>query len=191
MRVESDCGTYRRCGGCNLRHIRYEDTLKIKQNIVQNLINKELETKLEVKETIGMKEPYYYRNKVQFPVGYNKDNKIVKGVYANRTHEIIETQGCLIQNKQSEMIANFIIEFMIKHNIPAYNEKNRKGIIRHIVVKSRYKTNQVMCIIVVNQMKIPKEHELVKGLLENFSEYRNYCKKNVNTKNTECNIRKY
>lgn len=183
MRVESDCGTYRRCGGCNLRHIRYENTLKIKQNIVQNLINKELETKLEVKETIGMKEPYYYRNKVQFPVGYNKDNKIVKGVYANRTHEIIETQGCLIQNKQSEMIANFIIEFMIKHNIPAYNEKNRKGIIRHIVVKVGIKTNQVMCIIVVNQMKIPKEHELVKGLLENFPNIETIVK-NVNTKNT-------
>ena len=183
MRIESDCSTYKRCGGCNLRHIKYEDTLKIKQNIVQNLINKGLETKLEVKETIGMEEPYHYRNKVQFPVGYNKDNKVIKGVYANRTHEIIETQGCLIQNKQSEMIANFIIEFMIKHNIPAYDEKDRTGIIRHIVVKIGIKTNQLMCIIVVNQIKIPKEKELVKELLEKFPNIETIVK-NINTKNT-------
>ena len=64
-RIESDCSTYKRCGGCNLRHIRYEETLKMKQNAVQSLVNKTLKTKIQVQETLGMENPYYYRNKAQ------------------------------------------------------------------------------------------------------------------------------
>ena len=74
-RVESDCNTYKRCGGCDLRHIDYEETLNIKQNMVQNLVNKTLNNKIEVNKTIGMGNPYNYRNKAQYPVGYNKENE--------------------------------------------------------------------------------------------------------------------
>lgn len=71
-RLESDCSTYKRCGGCNLRHVKYDETLKIKQNLVQSLVNKTLKNKIKVKETIGMENPYYYRNKAQFPIGKDK-----------------------------------------------------------------------------------------------------------------------
>jgi len=64
-RVESDCTTYKRCGGCSLRHIQYEETLKMKQNAVQSLVNKTLKSKIEVQETLGMERPYHYRNKAQ------------------------------------------------------------------------------------------------------------------------------
>ena len=72
-RNKADCNTYKRCGGCNLRHIDYQYTLKMKKDKVQNLADKSLKTKLQVLDTIGMQEPYYYRNKAQFPVGYNKE----------------------------------------------------------------------------------------------------------------------
>lgn len=182
-RMDSDCVTYKRCGGCNLRHMKYKDTLELKRNTVQNLVNKTLQTNLEVKETIGMEKPYHYRNKAQFPVGYNKNNDLVTGVYANRSHDIIETNGCFIQNEQSEKIAKFIIQFMKKYNIAAYDEKNRTGIVRHIVVKVGIKTNEIMCIIVVNQEKLPKEEELVEELLKQFSNIKTIIK-NVNCKNT-------
>ena len=71
-RQDLDCNTYKRCGGCNLRHMKYEETLKLKKAIVQNLVNKLLEQKITVKETIGMEKPFFYRNKAQYPVGYNK-----------------------------------------------------------------------------------------------------------------------
>ena len=77
-RVESDCITYKRCGGCSLRHVKYEETLKMKQNSVQNLVNKTLDNKVEVEDVLEMDNPYYYRNKVQFPVGINKEGKWVK-----------------------------------------------------------------------------------------------------------------
>ena len=104
-RVEADCATYKRCGGCSLRHIRYDETLAIKRNMVQNLVNKNLSNKVIVNEVIGMESPYYYRNKLQYPVGTNKDGKPVMGVYANRTHEIIPIQKCLIQNREAENVA--------------------------------------------------------------------------------------
>ena len=88
-RVELDCATYKRCGGCNLRHIDYEETLEIKRNIVQNLVDKTLKNKIEVDSVLGMGNPYHYRNKAQYPVGIGKDGKPVIGVFANRTHEII------------------------------------------------------------------------------------------------------
>ena len=88
-RAELDCATYKRCGGCNLRHINYEETLNIKRDIVQNLVDKTLKNKIEVEPVLGMGNPYHYRNKAQYPVGIGKDGKPVIGVFANRTHEII------------------------------------------------------------------------------------------------------
>ena len=76
-RVEPDCSTYKRCGGCNLRHIEYQYTLTMKQQIVQNLISKSTKTPIRVNETIGMVQPYYYRNKLQYPVGLDKNKEIV------------------------------------------------------------------------------------------------------------------
>ena len=96
-RVNSDCTTYKRCGGCKLRHIKYEKTLKMKQNAVQSLVNKTLKNKIKVEETLGMENPYHYRNKAQYPVGINKEGKKVIGVFANRTHEIIPIEKCYIQ----------------------------------------------------------------------------------------------
>ena len=74
-RIESDCTTYTRCGGCNLRHIKYEHTLEMKKNTVQNLVNKNLKQKIQVQPVLGMDNPYNYRNKVQYPVGLNKDGQ--------------------------------------------------------------------------------------------------------------------
>ena len=182
-RIESDCITYKRCGGCNLRHIKYEETLKMKQNAVQSLVNKTLKTKIQVQETLGMENPYCYRNKAQYPVGIDKNGKPIIGVFANRTHEIIPIQKCFIQNEKSEKLAKFVFNWIVKNNISIYNEKTRKGLIRHIVTKIGIKTNEIMCVIVINGSKIPNEQELVQEILEKFPEVKTIVK-NINTKNT-------
>ena len=182
-RCDEDCSTYKRCGGCDLRHIKYEKTLEIKKNMVQSLVNKTLENKVDVNNTVGMEKPFNYRNKAQYPVGINKNGEPIFGVFANRTHEIIPIDNCKIQTKISERIAQYVINFMKDNKIKVYDEKNNKGVLRHIVVKVGMKTNEVMCVLVVNEEKIKNEDELVKGLIAAFPEIKTVVK-NVNTKNT-------
>ncbi len=182
-RQDVDCNTYKRCGGCNLRHVKYEETLKMKQNAVQSLVNKTLKNKLQVKETVGMENPLHYRNKAQYPIGINKRGEPVIGVFANRTHEVIPIDNCLIQNKKSEEIAKFIIEFIKEKNISIYDEKTGKGLVRHIVTKVGIKTGEIMCVIVINGYKIPNENELVENLKTRYPEIKAIVK-NINMKNT-------
>ena len=182
-RKESDCNTYNRCGGCNLRHINYEDTLIIKKNTVQNLVNKTLSKDITVDNTIGMENPLHYRNKAQYPIGYNKNGEIVTGVYANRTHEIVPMNNCKIQNKISEDIAKWIINFMKENKITAYNENSNEGTIRHVVVRVGIHSNEIMCILVTNERNIVNEENLVKGLTDNFKNIKTIVK-NINSENT-------
>ena len=182
-RKESDCATYKRCGGCSLRHMTYEHTLKLKRQVVQNLVNKGLKKKVEVLEIIGMENPYNYRNKAQYPVGLNSDGQPEVGVFAQRTHTIIPIQTCLIQTEISQKIAKTIIDFVKEKNIQVYNEENQKGLLRHIVIKVGKYTNQVMCILVVNDSKFDQEQELVKLLCEKYPEIKTIVK-NINNKNT-------
>ena len=182
-RVEPDCATYKRCGGCSIRHIKYDETLKIKKDMVQNLVNKGLEGKIEVNNVIGMENPYYYRNKLQYPVGTSKEGKPIMGVFANRTHEIIPVEECLIQNREAEKLAKEVFEFIKQNNISIYSESTKTGAIRHIIAKIGIKTNELMCIIVTNEEKIEYEEELVKNIVEKFSNLKTVIK-NINNKNT-------
>ena len=183
FRQESDCSTYKRCGGCNLRHIKYNQTLRIKQNAVQSLVNKTLRNKIEVQETVGMENPFHYRNKAQYPFGVNKEGEPVIGVFANRTHEVIPMENCLIQNPQSEEIAKYILNFIKENKISIYNEKTGRGLFRHVVIKVGIKTGQIMCILVLNGKNIPNEKQLVEELIKRFQSIESIVK-NINMKNT-------
>lgn len=182
-RIEPDCKTYKRCGGCNLRHIKYQETLKLKQNAVQSLVDKTLKNKIKVKETVGMENPYYYRNKVQYPVGIDKNGKPQIGVFANRSHEIIPIEKCFIQNEKSEEIAKYIFELWNENNYTIYNEETRKGLLRHIVIKTGIKTNQYMCILVVNGQGFDNEKEFASEIANKYKEITSIIV-NSNMKNT-------
>ena len=183
-RIEDiDCHTYKRCGGCNLRHVKYEKTLELKRETVQNLVNKNLENKIKVQDAIGMENPFNYRNKAQYPVGIDKEGNQIIGVFANRTHEVIQIKECMIQNKQSEEIAKYICEFAKENKISVYNESTGKGLLRHIVIKVGVKTNEIMCSLVINGRELDDEKGLVEELIKRFPNIKTIVK-NINTKNT-------
>ena len=182
-RTESDCHTYKRCGGCNLRHIQYSETLNMKRNAVQSLVNKTLETKIKVEETLGMEHPYHYRNKAQYPVGIDKEGKPVIGVFANRTHEIIPIENCLIQDEKTEEIAKYIVKYITENHISIYNEKTRKGLVRHIVTKIGKRTGEIMVILVINGKEFPNEKRFAEILISKFPNIKTIVK-NINEKNT-------
>lgn len=182
-RIENDCETYQRCGGCNLRHIQYNYTLIMKQNAVQSLVNKTLKEKIQVEETLGMEHPYHYRNKTQYPVGTNEEGKPIIGVYANRTHKIIPIKQCRIGQPEAEEIAKWIMRYWDEHKLTVYQETTGKGLLRHIVIKKGWKTQEIMCILVINGKQIPKEDELANKLKKQFPKIKTIVK-NINTKNT-------
>lgn len=182
-RKKVDCTTYKRCGGCDLRHIDYEYTLKMKQAIVQNLVNKTLSKDIEVNSTIGMQDPYYYRNKLQYPIGKNDKGKAIMGVFAKRTHEIIPVENCFIQNSKAQEVAREFVSLVNEQHISVYDETSRTGAIRHIVVKVGVYTNEIMCMFVTNEEKIQNEEVLVKKLLKKFPNVKTIIK-NINQRNT-------
>ena len=145
-RVEPDCSTFNKCGGCDLRHIAYSETLKIKQEKVQNLVNKMLKNKVKVNETVGMKNPTFYRNKAIYPV--TQDKKV--GIFAKRSHNIIPINECKIQTKISQEISKYILDNW-KDSI--YDEETGKGLLRNIMVREGFKTDEIMLVLVQNGEK--------------------------------------
>lgn len=152
-RKEPDCSTYKRCGGCNLRHISYEETLKIKKEKIQNLADKTFgKEKIKIDETIGMENPFHYRNKAIYPVNQKKE----VGIYANRSHEIIPINKCFIQTELSQKIAKYIID---NWNESIYNEETQKGLLRNIMVREGFGTHEVMLVLVQTKEKNVFEKE--------------------------------
>ena len=138
-RVSPRCSKARQCGGCTLQHLAYEKQLE------------NIEEKME--PILGMEEPFYYRNKAQFPVGYDKEGNLITGFYAGRTHHIIDCTHCMIQHPVNEQILLKVLDYMKKNNITAYDEKTHKGLVRHIVTRVGFKTGEIMVCLVVNGSK--------------------------------------
>lgn len=182
-RIEYSCDTYSKCGGCKLRHIDYEYTMKIKKESVENTLKKALGRSVSVNEVIKMDSPFFYRNKLQYPVGVNENNEPIMGVFAERTHRIVPTQKCMIQNELAQKIANYILEFAKNNDIQPYNEEKLTGNLRHIVIRVGIKTNEVMVTMVLNDLRIKNEDKLVQELINNFKEIKTIVK-NKNNKNT-------
>lgn len=145
-RVEPDCSTFNKCGGCDLRHITYSETLKIKQEKVQNLVNKMLKNKVKVNETVGMENPTFYRNKAIYPV--TQDKKV--GIFAKRSHNIIPINECKIQTKISQEISKYILD---NWEDSIYDEETGKGLLRNIMVREGFKTDEIMLVLVQNGEK--------------------------------------
>lgn len=162
-RKEPDCNTYKKCGGCNLRHMTYKKTLELKKSIVQNSINKNIKQDIKVEDVIGMDNTLYYRNKLQYPVGFI-DKERVMGIYSERSHNIIPTTNCMIQNRLCQDVANYVFEYIKKNKIKVYDEETNTGTIRHIVVRIGIKTNEVLLTLVINDNRF-------KDYIEDFIEY--------------------
>lgn len=162
FRTEAPCEHFIKCGGCNLQHLDYQEQLKFKSNTVKN--NLERIGKLEnisVPITLGMENPFNYRNKAQIPV--NKKNDIINiGFFSPRSHNIININKCLIQDEINQQIIHKFREFMEENNIEPYNEENNKGLIRHIVTRISQKTNEFIICLVINSTNFKYENQLIK-----------------------------
>ena len=166
-RVEPKCEFARQCGGCQLQALSYDQQLVFKTNKVKGHLERIGGfTDIPMEPIIGMDELFHYRNKAQFPVGRNKEGKIVTGFYAGRTHNIIENRDCALGVAENKEVLDRVIAHMEKYGIEPYNEATGKGLVRHVQIRYGYFTKEVMVCLILNGNKIPKEEQLVKSLCE-------------------------
>lgn len=164
------CLKYKNCGGCNTQHIKYNYTLYIKTKLVKDTLKKQGIEYNKLNNTIGMGFPYYYRNKVQYPVrNINGENKI--GFYAKRTHDIVENKCCHIQDRVIDMLANVVFEKLMNYGFTGYNENDFSGDIRHIMIRRGYHTSEVMIVIIVNKKELLKDNRFAKFVNELDKKY--------------------
>ena len=154
-RVTALCPVARQCGGCKLQQISYDKQLHFKKGLVEGCLTRiggfekeDIEQKME--PVYGMEEPWHYRNKAQFPVGYDKEGNLVAGFYAGRTHSIVANTNCAIQAKVTHPIVEKVLSYMRENKISAYDEKNHSGLIRHILTRVGFTTGEIMVCLIVN-----------------------------------------
>ena len=176
-RVEPDCKTYKTCGGCSLRHIDYRETLVIKREKVQNLVNKSLKNRVIVEDTIGMGNVSYYRNKAIYPVCIDDNGNKNFGIYSARTHKVVPFEECFIQSEISQQIARYIID---NYNGTIYDEVNNTGSLRNIMIRFAKNTNEVMVVLVQTDNNVYID---VNALVSKFPNIRTVVI-NINSKNT-------
>ncbi|MGL4792008.1 MAG: 23S rRNA (uracil(1939)-C(5))-methyltransferase RlmD, partial [Anaerotignaceae bacterium] len=165
-RVEPACPVAKRCGGCSLQHLKYEAQLQFKTNKVKAAMERIGGfSDVTVLDTIGMENPYNYRNKAQFPVGMSKDGVAI-GFYAKHSHNIVECDSCKIQNQVNDQIVKIVKDFVSTNKISVYNEEKGSGIIRHVVTRVGFVTGEVMVCIVVNNNTLPKANALIDELIK-------------------------
>lgn len=178
------CGSFNKCGGCTLQHLTYDGQLDFKYNRVKDCIKKiaGLDDNI-VKYPIGMNNEYRYRNKVQFPVGL-VNGKVSIGFFSERTHEIIDMDSCILQDEESEKVVRIIRRWIDTYNIiPAKKDGKfySKGLIRHIVIRKSFKTEDVMVVLVTTDKSIPHKEELISDLTKEIPSVRSIIQ-NINNK---------
>jgi 23S rRNA (uracil1939-C5)-methyltransferase len=183
-RIQPLCPVYDQCGGCQLQHLVYPQQLKEKRDIVIQALERHTSLaidQLDIKETIGMEDPWSYRNKNQFQVG-QKDGKVLAGLYGLNSHELINIDQCAVQHPDTSHATNIVKKVLEDLKIPIYNEKSRKGIIKTIVTRVGITTNQLQIVLITSQRDIPKKDQVieeiqkrlpnVKSIVQNVNEQR-------------------
>lgn len=168
-RVEPQCPLHRRCGGCQIQALSYEEQLAFKENKVRsNLQRIGGFSKEELEQVclpiVGMEHPFRYRNKAQFPVGLDKEGKLVTGFYAARTHAIIPVEDCLLGVEENKDVLMAVKEWMLLKQIPAYDETTGTGLVRHILIRYGFTTEEVMVCLIINGDRLPEKEALIERL---------------------------
>ncbi len=167
-RVKAPCKLCGRCGSCQLQVMDYKKQLDWKRQKVfdeltragNNLDN------VPVYKTIGMEEPWHYRNKTQLPVGKDRKGRYIAGFYADRTHELVAQDDCLLASPVAAQITRIILEFLEKHRISPHDEKSGSGVGRHLLIREGTVSKKWLVSIVINGRELPFADELVAKLLK-------------------------
>ncbi len=175
FRVKPECAFHRQCGGCQIQALSYEKQLQFKQQKIRNNLIRIggfspefVDDRME--PIVGMENPFHYRNKAQYPVGYDREGNLITGFYAGRTHSIISNTDCCLGAPVNKQILEMILEHMRTYHVAAYDESTGEGLIRHILIRTGFTSGEIMVCFVINtrakQEFIPEQGELLAKLAQ-------------------------
>lgn len=167
-RVNPKCHIYQGCGGCHLMHLNSQGQQMFKTKRVKDCMVRIGHCEVEVQDCLMQDDPWYYRNKVQMPIGYDKKGSLVTGFYKQRTNDIVACDQCLIQNHDSNHIIQRVKRLMAEYHIEPYDKVNHTGNIKHILTKKGFHTNELMLVFITYQDKVDHIDEIVKILVKEF-----------------------
>ncbi|TWI54427.1 23S rRNA (uracil(1939)-C(5))-methyltransferase RlmD [Halalkalibacter nanhaiisediminis] len=162
-RVTPPCPIYDKCGGCQLQHMNYVATLREKRDIVKQAFERHSTLnveKLDIKETIGMDDPWYYRNKSQLQVA-KRGNEVIAGLYAMNSHKLIDLTECMVQHKTTNKVTQVMKQILTDLNVSIYNERKHQGDIRTIVTRVGFATKEVQVVLVTKDKNLPRKEAIV------------------------------
>ena len=165
-KTQTVCPYAKKCGGCQYQGVPYSAQLKKKQNQVQGLLKKFG----NVKPVIGMKDPYFYRNKVHAVFDRDRKGNIISGIYEAGTHRVVSIEQCLIEDKKSQEIIRTIRGMLKSFKIKTYDEDTGYGLLRHVLVRRGFSTGEVMVVLVVASPIFPSKNNFVKALRKEHPE---------------------
>ncbi len=152
-RINAECCSYPRCGGCSFRHIDYKTELKIKENNVKNSLKRIGGVEPEFEAIVGLSDTGY-RNKAQYPVSMEKD-RLKVGFFSGHSHRVIDCPECQLQPTEFSKAVSVFKEFLSDNNISIYDEELHKGLVRHIYFRKAVVTNEIMVCVVLNGDNLP------------------------------------
>ena len=160
------CPVYKKCGGCQLQNLTYDEQLKFKQRKVEKLLSKFC----KVDAIIGMETPYHYRNKVQAAFRTDRKGRVISGVYQSGTHNIVAIDECMTEDVTADKIIVAVRKMLKSFKLTTYDEDLQKGFLRHVLVKRGFATNQVMLVLVTGTPVFPSKKNFVKAITKQFPE---------------------
>ncbi|MFP5112242.1 23S rRNA (uracil(1939)-C(5))-methyltransferase RlmD [Bacillaceae bacterium C204] len=165
-RVQPLCPVYDQCGGCQLQHLKYDQQLKEKRDIIIQSLERHTKvdiSKLDIRDTIGMEDPWGYRNKSSFQVKAI-DGKVLAGLYGLNSHQLINIDECAVQHAQTNEATSAVKRILEELKIPIYNEKSRKGIVRTIVTRVGIQTGELQVVLITTQKELPKVDTIIEEI---------------------------
>ena len=183
FRTEPPCPVYKQCGGCQLQHLKYEAQLDYKTKQVKEVLARLGNIKdVTVHPTLGMEDPWNYRNKAQVPVG-ESEGGLVAGFYKQRSHDIIDIERCMIQQEQNDDVVQAVRKICSKYGIRAYEETKHKGTLRHVMVRYGATTGEQMVVLVTRTKELPNKNKVIEELRARLPQLKSIVQ-NVNSKKT-------